>query len=251
VGTAVGFGPRASAAAIPRRFRAACAALFATGAGARDAEADARRGELDAIRAEIEAVLASAEPETVQRALAVRRKLDELAGADDRRGPSVEMAGLVERMIRHVVATQPEAVRGTPLDPAALVAKRKKLIERAEALLAQDGPPAAGAATGDDLAERLKSAMRANAFAGLRFSGRDPIEVMDELRAEWAAAGPSIGEEAEGLDERFRDAMAKASAAVGADRAPQPRDALDRDPGVNAASAGANGGRSTGPRPRG
>ena len=225
----IGFVPRADADAIYRRFRTACDALFAKRDAARDAEADARRGELDAIRAEIEAVIASAEPEAVQRALAVRRKLDELAGADDRRGPSVEMAGLVDRMIRHVVATQPEAVRGTPLDPSALIAKRKKLIERAEALLEQGASPAADAATGEDLAERLKSAMRANAFAGLRFSGRDPVEVIDELRTEWAAAGPAIGDEAAALDDRFRDVMAKASAELGADRAPATRDALDRD----------------------
>ena len=36
----------------------------------------------------------------------------------------------------------------------------------------------------EDIAAQLKQAMRSNAFGDLRFSGRDPVEVIDELRAQ-------------------------------------------------------------------
>jgi hypothetical protein len=211
----IGFVPRADADAIYKRFRTACDALFAKRDAARDAEADGRRAELDAIRAEIDAITGSSGDDVVARAIAVRGRLKGLAGDDDRRGLSVEMTGLVDRMVRHVVATSPEAARGTELDPTVVVNRRKKLVERAEALLPQDAPAVSTDESPGAIAERLKSAMRANAFGGLRFGGRDPIEVIDELRGEWAAAGPAIGDEADALQARFEDVAGRV---LGAER---------------------------------
>src|SRR6185503_16254095 len=97
-----------------------------------------------------------------------------------------------EQMIRHVVTANPDAVKGTELDPQAAKNRREKLIAKAEELL----PKAAPAVTADgnpaDIAAQLKQAMRSNAFGDLRFSGRDPVEVVDDLRAQWADAGPLL-----------------------------------------------------------
>jgi hypothetical protein len=93
-------------------------------------------------------------------------------------------------MIKNVIEANPEAVRGTELDPVALRNRRDKLIARAEELL----PKQPTQLTGDDVAAQLKNAMRANAFGDLRFSGRDPVEVVDELRTQWVESGPVLDE---------------------------------------------------------
>jgi len=59
--------------------------------------------------------------------------------------------------------------------------------------------------------------MRAKAFGELRFSGRDPIEVIDELRAQWAEYGPLVGADDEAQAARFEDACTRVLDAVGAE----------------------------------
>ncbi|MEO6776112.1 MAG: DUF349 domain-containing protein [Kofleriaceae bacterium] len=178
----IGFVPRRDADAVYKAFRAACDSLFAKRDDARDSEANTHRAELDALKAELDAVRAAdrESPDRIARAIAVRAKVREL----DRR----ELSAAVEDMVRDVIASSPDAVKGTELDPAALRARRDKLIARAQELL----PKTAAAPAGADLAAQLKNAMRSNAFGDLRFSGRDPIEVIDELRAQWADAGPLL-----------------------------------------------------------
>lgn len=179
----IGFVPRRDADAVYKAFRAACDSLFAKRDEARDAEANTHRAELDALKAELEAVRAAKDEmsDRVARAIAVRAKVREL----DRR----ELSAAVEDMVRDVIASSPDAVKGTELDPAALRNRREKLIARAQELLPKTAP---AAPAGADLAAQLKNAMRSNAFGDLRFSGRDPIEVIDELRAQWADAGPLL-----------------------------------------------------------
>jgi len=103
-----------------------------------------------------------------------------------------------------------------------LRAKRDKLIAKAEELL-----PKQVVATDAslDVAAQLKAAMQKNAFGDLRFSGRDPIEVIDELRAQWADAGPLLddadraqGAEFEAVAKQVLDAAGPAAEAR-ADRA--------------------------------
>ncbi len=167
----IGFVPRRDADAVYTAFRAACDALFAKRDESRDAEANAHRAELDALVTEIEAVKAGGD-DRVARAIAVRAKVREL----DRR----DLSAAVDAMIRDVIAAAPEQVKGTELDPAAAHARRARLIAKAEDLL----PKHAAAPTEPaDIAAQLEQAMRANAFGDLRFSGRDPVEVIDELRA--------------------------------------------------------------------
>ncbi len=185
----VGFVPRRDADAVYRAFRAACDSLFAKRDAARDGEANAHRAELDGIKAEIDAVIAGGD-DVVARAIAVRTKAHE-HGA---------LSAEVDAMVRHVLANHADAVKGTELDPTQLRAKRDKLIARAEELL----PKQAAVPDGKlDVAAQLKAAMRQNAFGDLRFSGRDPIEVVDELRKSWSDVGPILAAEDHAQAEYF------------------------------------------------
>jgi hypothetical protein len=70
--------------------------------------------------------------------------------------------------------------------------------------------------------------MRQNAFGALRFSGRDPVEVIDELRASWAEVGPVIGDEDREQQARFDDTVRRVLDAAGARPRP-PREAAADD----------------------
>jgi hypothetical protein len=215
----IGYVPRRDADAVYKAFRAACDALFQKRDDARDAEANAHRAEHDALKAEIDAVIAGGD-DVVARAIAARGKASALG----------VLGGEVAAMIAHVVAAHPDAVRGTELDPAQLRALRDKLIARAEELM----PKQAAAPEGVDLAAQLKQAMRRNAFGDLRFSGRDPVEVIDELRATWAESGPIRDDEDRAQQARFDETIQRVLDAAGVKpRAPRPAygDAPERDDG--------------------
>jgi hypothetical protein len=111
-----------------------------------------------------------------------------------------------------VIAAHPDLARGSELDPAQLRARREKLIARAAELLPrQPSAPQPGA----DLAAQLKQAMRQNAFGDLRFSGRDPVEMIDELRASWAEVGPMFDDEDRAQRARFDDIVQRVLDAAG------------------------------------
>ena len=210
----IGYVPRRDADAVYKAFRAACDALFQKRDAARDAEANAHRAEIDGLKADIAGVLAGGD-DVVARAIAVRAKAGELG----------VLAGDVEAMMRHVVTVHTDAIRGTELDPAQLRGKREKLIARAAELL----PKQAAAPTGVDLAAQLKQAMRQNAFGDLRFSGRDPVEVIDELRASWAEGGPILDDEDRAQQARFDDTVQRVLDAAGVKPRPPHGDRPPRD----------------------
>ena len=201
----IGFVPRREADAVYKAFRAACDSLFAKRDAARDAEANAHHAEIDALRTEIEAAKSSGD---VPRAIAARAKASELGALGDE----------VVDMIGHLVTNHADAVKGTELDPAQLRARREKLIARAEELLPKQAqaPAAAG-----DIAAQLKQAMQKNAFGDLRFSGRDPVEVVDELRASWREVGPMFDDEDRAQAARFDETVEKVLAAAGATARPE------------------------------
>ncbi|MBK7538183.1 MAG: DUF349 domain-containing protein [Myxococcales bacterium] len=211
----IGFVPRAEADLVYREFRAACDTLFAKRGEARDAEANARRAALEGVSAELDAVMAMTEAsegaDAAARAAAVRAKVSELSADGSR--PSIELAGRLDRLVAHVITHFPEAVRGTPLDPSALRKRRDVLIARAAELVPKES--AAAGSKSDDVAGALRVAMRQNAFSGLRFSGRDPAEVIYELRAEWAETGPLFDDSDRDQKERFEATIAKVVASVG------------------------------------
>ena len=133
----------------------------------------------------------------VTQALAARAKAQELGvlGAE------------VEAMVRHVVMAHGAEVAGTALDPAAARARRAKLVAKAEELLPKTAAAGAEDAT-LDIAARLKQAMQKNAFGDLRWDGRDPVEVIEELRATWQGEGPVF-------DDADREQQAQFEAVVG------------------------------------
>jgi hypothetical protein len=213
----IGFVPRRDADEVFKVFRAACDALFAKRDAARDGEANAHRAELDALRADIAAIetAPSGQADRVARALAVRAKVREL----DAR----ELSDAVSTMVRAVIAT--ESVAGTELDPSALRGRRDKLIAKVEELLPKQ---AAAVEPGADLAAQLKQAMRSNAFGDLRFSGRDPIEVVDELRTQWADAGPLLDDPDRAQAARFDELCERVLATAKRDARDDRNDRNDR-----------------------
>jgi len=206
----IGYVPRRDADAIYKAFRVACDALFQKRDAARDAEANAHRAEIDALQAEIDGVIAGGD-DLVARAIVARTKARELG----------VLVAEVDAMVLHLVTHQAEAIRGSELDPAQLRVKREKLIERAAELLPKQAQvPEAGL----DLAAQLTQAMRKNAFGDLRFSGRDPAEVIDELRAIWREAGPIVDDDDRAQQARFDDTVQRVLAASGAKPRPAPGD---------------------------
>ena len=108
----IGFVPRRDADAVYAAFRAACDSLFQKRDASRDAEANAHRAEIDALKIEIDAATAEGD---VTRALAARAKATELDA----------LGAEVQAMVRHLVTSKPEAVKGTELDPTAPRTRRE------------------------------------------------------------------------------------------------------------------------------
>ncbi len=198
----IGHVPRRDADTVWKAFRAACDSLFTKRDQARDSEANAHRAQVDAIKAEIDGVIAGGD-DIVKRAIEARAKARELGvlGAES------------VAMVKHLIANHADAIKGTELDPAQLRAKREKLIARAEELLPKQAPQAV--ATGD-VAAQLKAAMQKNAFGDLRFSGRDPVEVVDELRTSWAEIGPIQDDADRAQVAQFEQTVARVPDAAGA-----------------------------------
>ncbi len=198
----VGYVPRRDADNVWRAFRAACDSLFLKRDEARDSEANAHRAQIDAIKQEIAGVMTGGD-EVVTRAIAARTKARELGVLGDE----------VVAMVQHVIAMHGDSVKGTELDPAQLRGKRDKLIAKAEELLPKVKP---SVDANVDLAAQLKQAMQKNAFGDLRFSGRDPIEVIDELKTSWAEVGPILDEADRAQVARFDAVVAQVLDAAGA-----------------------------------
>jgi hypothetical protein len=205
----VGFVPRRDADTVWRAFRRACDSLFEKRDASRDTEANAHRAELDAARAELAAVVAApaGEEGIAARAVAARDKASEVGGG--------ALAKDIEAMVRHVIATHAEALKGSELDPVALRARREKLIVKVEELLPKQPTAVSAEGAPVDIAAQLKQAMRANAFGALRFSGRDPIEVVDEMRSHWTEYGPILDDEDRAQAARFETACKRVLEAAG------------------------------------
>ncbi len=203
----IGFVPRRDADAVYKAFRAACDSLFAKRDESLDAEANAHRDAIDDLKAEIADILVGGD-DVVTGAIALRSKAREL--------DSRELAKSIEQMIRHVITTHPDAVKGTELDPAQLRARREKLLGKLEELTPKNAPAVTADAAPADIAASLKQAMRSNAFGDLRFSGRDPVEVVDELRTQWLESGPMLDDEDRAQQTRFDDIAKRVLDAAGA-----------------------------------
>ncbi len=226
----IGYVPRRDADAVWSAFRRACDSLFAKRDASRDSEANAHRAEIAALQVEIDAVIAGLDnagiptfdsSSLVGRAIAVRAKA----------GEQGVLGEAVVAMVRHLIGAHPEVVKGTELDPAQLRARREKLIGRAGELLPKQAP---ASVAGQDVAAQLKQAMQKNAFGDLRFSGRDPIEVIDELRTSWAEVGPILDDDDRAQTRRFEEVVQRVLEVTGArerDAGPERGDRGDRGDG--------------------
>ena len=204
----IGFVPRRDADAVYKAFRAACDSLFAKRDEARDAEANQHRDAIDDVKGEIADLLVEAGDDVVAKTVAIRAKAREL--------DSRELAQSVEQLVRHVVTAHADKVAGTELDPSAARARREKLLGKVEELLPKQAPAVTADAAPADIAAQLKQAMRSNAFGDLRFSGRDPVEVVDELRTQWIEAGPVLDDADRAQQARFDDLTKQVLDAAGA-----------------------------------
>jgi hypothetical protein len=219
----IGFVPRKDADAIYARFRAACDGLFAKRDDARDAETDAERAELDGLRAQFDAVIAGGD-DVGAKAIAAHGAWRAALGRDLR--PGAELTALHDRMIAHVATHHAVALRGTELDVDAMAKKRDAVVARAEALLPKDAPTVSGTASPDEVAAVLRAALKSNALNKLRMDSRDPREIIDELRGEWAAIGPILGDASAAAASRFEAACAQVVEAAGGARS-RPDDERD------------------------
>lgn len=110
---------------------------------------------------------------------------------------------------RHrLIELWPGSFEGTDLDPESNRRKAEKLCARVEELLAQLGPEAA-AASGADLAERLKNALAANTIGGhgaVEAKWHSAAAEVESTQAAWQRLGPVPGEAGRALARRFEDA---------------------------------------------
>ncbi len=215
---------------LPRVPRRACDSLFAKRDAARDTEANAHHAELDAIRAELEAVTGAQPGEGEAGASWWRARSPSAPGPASTR---VRRRGRGDgARDRHGAPRRREGHRAR--SGAAARPPREADRARRGALPKQPEPAAAEAG---DVATRLKQAMSKNAFSELRFSGRDPIEVLDELRASWAEAGPFLD-----------DADRESGGALRRRDRPRARRSVDPRRGPPRAQAGGRAGQRGGER---
>lgn len=153
-----------------------------------------------------------------ERLLQVREQVRELSlsAADEK-----SFYELCDRAARACLEREPEAFRGTELDPATSRQRKHKLCARAEELApAQQGEDAGAkqASTPEEMAERLRAALAQNALSTSLASstdGRSTAETIADLELSWLRLGPVLGDEGKDLEQRFRAACERARQAVG------------------------------------
>jgi hypothetical protein len=211
----VGPVPRKDATEVNQRFRAACDRFFERRKAEAEAAREARRAAVHQLGADIDGLLDAGwdapEPaEMASRTLELRARYRALA--EELGAAEVEpVRERLERLTAQVVSDHPAEFAGTDLDPEASRTKKEKLVERAEALAPAEDAEAA-AASAEEMAEKLRSALARNALGLNALTGGRPVtEIIAELRESWRRAGPVPGAEGAALDERFERACARAA----------------------------------------
>jgi hypothetical protein len=203
--------------AIWQRFRAACDGFFERYKQRDQIEARSQAAEREALLAEAEAWLPAADGGAPVEAPAdLAERVLQLQARWRQAKPLARdaAAALDERLVKlrnGLVAAYPDRFRGTELDPDANRKKRERVIEKAEALLANvqaTEAPAAGAS----VAEQLRNALAANAFGGRAAAearSRGFAEELHQIRAAWGRLGPLSGADAESFQARFDSACSR------------------------------------------
>ncbi len=151
------------------------------------------------------------------RLLAARARLRDLKLSEARERSLYELSN---RAAAALLSAEPGLFQDTELDPNAIRSRKQKLCLRAEEL----APASAAAPALDDvgspeeMAERLRAALAANAMsASLAAStdGRNLADSIAELEFAWLRLGPIPGADGDKLEGRFQAACERARALVG------------------------------------
>ncbi len=211
----IGPVPRKEADALGERFRAACDRVSASQAQAREARATSLLEQGDAAASRIEARLAGDDPgegDAAADAMALRATLRELEAMGA--GGTDELKARAEDVTRRAMEAFGDAFRGTDLDPEAIVKKRRKLCERAEALIPEAPESPRADASPEEVAAALKAALAERALGVHQDGERSVADECADLREQWRRLGPAPGAEAEELEARFQAACERAEGAA-------------------------------------
>ncbi|HSF15569.1 MAG TPA: DUF349 domain-containing protein [Vicinamibacteria bacterium] len=204
----IGAVPKKKSDAIWKRFRGACDHFF---------ERYKRRSQVDeeelsrgreGLVEELLALHVAEDPEAATKAQDIWQRWKKLGGSYD---SLAEASIRFEAGMHALISREPQAFRGTELDPEVNRAKREKLVQRLENIVSELDPSSPAQLQIDGLAERLKNALANNTMTGGR--GRDRAHDLrtagDEvarLRSNWLRSAPFGGEEGRRLRERFESA---------------------------------------------
>lgn len=201
----IGYVPRQESQPIYERFRAACDGLFAARDNAKGEHAKLRANQHVALMGELQGAA------DVTQALSAHAQVRAL----DAEELTAEIRGAWNAMVSRMWSDHAAAVQNTPLDPRVFASERRKILQRANELVSPEAPSLANDSA-TDVATRLQQAMADNALAKFRFGGREPAELISELRDEWMRVGPSADP---ALDQEFAAVCAQVLSEAGVGQA--------------------------------
>ena len=206
---------KTKAEAVWRRFRAACDTFYERYKSRDALELAEKAAQREALCGELEALLPAEgrEPPATEALYATLQSVQ----ARWRQAPRLlpEAAAAFERRFSElrarVIASRPEAFRGTELDLDVARTRKEKLCARVEALLGQASVPHAEL-SGEALARRLKEALAGNTIGGAEQAEarlRAELEEVEAARAAWLRLPALAGDAGEALERRFAEASAR------------------------------------------
>lgn len=124
--------------------------------------------------------------------------------------PPAELADRVALLCQRAVAAQPDAFKGSDLDPEQTRKRKEKLVQKVEKLVAK-AREAQKPMAPEDMAAKLKAALADRALGGVLAKETVPIaDKVADAKAAWAKLGPVPGTEGEELERRFDEACKQA-----------------------------------------
>ncbi|MCC6749915.1 MAG: DUF349 domain-containing protein [Deltaproteobacteria bacterium] len=212
----IGAVPRSQAEPIWRRFRGACDRFFDRRKAQLEEQAAGKRGEREALCGRLEALGQPAEGAELEAAALLAQAL-EVYAAWKKLGDDGETAALERRFgqaLSALLEAHLEVFKGSELDPQASLPRREKICQRLEELVSaqvSSGPEASGAASVEQMADKLREALAANAMrSSLEVANREATaEELERLKNTWVKLGPIVGPEARSLADRFERACAQ------------------------------------------
>ncbi|HEY7500204.1 MAG TPA: DUF349 domain-containing protein [Vicinamibacterales bacterium] len=207
---------RSKSEAIWNRFRAACDAFFERYKRRDEIEVEAKQADREALVTELEGLAPQpsedgtvpvAAPDLLERVRSLRSRWNQTTPVV-RQGADPLSARFVDALER-LMATNPDAFKGTELDSEASRQKMEKLCARVEGFLAESAPAPTGSQA---LADMLREALATNTIggrAGEESKWRAMADDVRQAQASWSRLGPVPGDAGRQLTERFHRACNK------------------------------------------